>query len=293
MHSNLKGLYAALLVPFDKKGEIKEESLIQIANNALETEQLDGLYVNGSSGENFLLNKEQKKRIFKLVRENVSEDANLIAQIGALDINEAIELGQYATEFGYDAISAVTPFYYPFTFEEIKNYYFDLVDAIDNNLIIYSIPGLTGVDISIEQFRELFEHEQIIGVKYTSPNFFLLERLRVAFPDKLIFSGFDEMLTQALVSGVDGAIGSTYNVNGRLARKVVNHINAGNITEAYLVQHQMNDMIEDILAMGIYPTLKEILKLRGIDSGLPKQPFLPFNENYREALNELVSRIDA
>lgn len=120
MEDKLKGLYAALLVPFDDKGQVNEAGLKQIAKNAIETEQLDGLYVNGSSGENFLLSKEQKKQIFKVAKEAVSDDVNMIAQIGSLDLNEAIELGQYATELGYDAISAVTPFYYPFSFEKLK-----------------------------------------------------------------------------------------------------------------------------------------------------------------------------
>lgn len=61
MEENLKGLYAALLVPFDENGQVKEEGLAQIDKNAIETEKLDGLYVNGSSGENFLLSKEQKE----------------------------------------------------------------------------------------------------------------------------------------------------------------------------------------------------------------------------------------
>ncbi|RIN33030.1 N-acetylneuraminate lyase, partial [Staphylococcus succinus] len=109
MEDTMKGLYAALLVPFDERGQVKEEGLKQIAQNAIETEKLDGLYVNGSSGENFLINKEQKKQIFRLAKEAVSEDVKMIAQIGSLDLNEAIELGKYATELGYDAISAVTP----------------------------------------------------------------------------------------------------------------------------------------------------------------------------------------
>ena len=75
----------------------------------------------------------------------------LIAQVGSLDLNEAIELGKYATELGYDALSAVTPFYYPFTFEEIRDYYFDIIEATQNNMIIYAIPDLTCVNISIEQ----------------------------------------------------------------------------------------------------------------------------------------------
>ena len=66
----------------------------------------------------------------------------------------------------------------------------------------------------------------MVGVKYTTPNFFLLERIRKAYPDKLILSGFDEMLVQAAISGVDGAIGSTYNVNGRRARQILKKLKA-------------------------------------------------------------------
>jgi len=292
MEEKLKGLYAALLVPFDEQGQVKEEGLKQIAKNAIETEKLDGLYVNGSSGENFLISKEQKKQIFRVVKETVRDDVNLIAQVGSLDLNEAIELGKYATELGYDALSAVTPFYYPFSFEEIKNYYFEIIEATQNNMIIYAIPDLTGVNISIEQFGELFNHEKVVGVKYTAPNFFLLERIRNAYPDKLILSGFDEMLVQATISGVDGAIGSTYNVNGRRARQIFDLAREGKVEEAYKIQHDTNDIIETVLGMGIYPTLKEILKSRGIDGGLPKRPFAPFNEDNREALNNLIKKYD-
>lgn len=288
MEDKFKGLYAALLVPFDENGQVKEEGLAQIAKNAIETEKLDGLYVNGSLGENFLLSKEQKKQVFKVAKEAVNDDVKMIAQVGSLDLNEAIELGKYATELGYDAISAVTPFYYPFSFEEIKDYYFELIEATQNNLIIYAIPDLTGVNISIEQFGELFNHERIIGVKYTAPNFFLLERIRKAFPDKLILSGFDEMLVQAAVSGVDGAIGSTYNVNGVRARQIFEKAQNGNITEAYEIQHETNNIIENVLSMGIYSTLKEILASRGIDGGVPKRPFKPFNEANRSKLDKLI-----
>lgn len=97
-------------------------------------------------------------------------------------------------------------------------------------------------------------------MKYTAPNFFLLERIRKAFPNKLILSGFDEMLVQATISGVDGAIGSTYNVNGRRARQIFDLAREGKIAEAYQIQHDTNDIIETVLSMGIYPTLKRNIK---------------------------------
>ncbi|GEQ05943.1 N-acetylneuraminate lyase [Staphylococcus gallinarum] len=288
MKKELTGLFAALLVPFDENGDIKVDGLREIAKNAIETEQLDGLYVNGSSGENFLLNTDQKKQIFKIAKDAVTDDTKMIAQVGSLDLKEAIELGKYATELGYDAISAVTPFYYPFSFEEIRDYYFDLIEATQNDLIIYAIPDLTGVNISIDQFESLFNHERIIGVKYTAPNFYLLERIRKAFPNKLILSGFDEMLVQAAISGVDGAIGSTYNINGKRARQIFEAVHQGNVAEAYQLQHESNDIIETVLELGIYPTLKEVLKTRGIDSGLPKKPFKPFDERHRNKLDQLI-----
>lgn len=290
MDERFKGLYAALLVPFDEQGQVLEEGLKQIARNAIETEGMDGLYVNGSSGENFLISKEQKKQIFKVAKEAVSDDVKLIAQIGALDMNEAIELGKYATELGYDVISAVTPFYYPFSFEEIKEYYFKLIEETQNNFIIYANPGSTGVNITNEQFDELFTHDKIIGVKYTAPDFFLLERLRHTYPDKLIFSGFDEMLIQAAVTGVDGAIGSTYNVNGKRARQIFELVQQGQVQEALRIQNETNDIISTVLELGIYPALKEILSSRGIESGMPKRPLKPLSDDKRERLNKLIQQ---
>lgn len=266
-NEDLKGLISALVVPFNEDGTVNETGLRQIIRHNIENMKVDGLYVGGSSGENFMLEKETKKQIFKIAKDEVKEQVSLIAQVGGTNLYEAIELGQYATELGYDAISAVTPFYYKFSFEEVKQYYFDLVDNVDNRLIVYSIPALTGVEIGVSQFKELYENEKIIGVKFTAADFFLLERLRKACPDHLIFSGFDEMLLPAMINNVDGAIGSTYNVNGLRSRKIMELAQEGKIQEALAVQNDTNDLIEAILDNGLYPTIKQLLKLQGCDSG--------------------------
>lgn len=266
-NEDLKGLISALLVPYNEDGTVNEAGLRQVIRHNIENMKIDGLYVGGSSGENFMLEKETKKQIFDIVKDEVKNEVILIAQVGGTNLYEAIELGQYATELGYDAISAVTPFYYKFSFEEVKQYYFDLVDKVDNRMIIYSIPALTGVEIGVSQFKELFENDKIIGVKFTAADFFLLERLRKACPDHLIFSGFDEMLLPAVINNVDGAIGSTYNVNGIRSRKIMELVQAGKIQEALAVQNDTNDLIEAILDNGLYPTIKQLLKLQGCDSG--------------------------
>lgn len=285
---DLKGIYSALLIPFDEKGEVKEDGLRQVIEHNLNVCGVDGLYVNGSSGENFLLNTAQKKQIFKFVKEVVGDRAKLIAQVGSLDLNEAVELAKYATELGYDSLSAVTPFYYPLSFKEIKDYYETIINATDNSMILYYIPFLTGVKISLDQFAELLENEKVIGVKYTAADFYQLERFRRRFPDKLIWFGFDEMLVQAAISGVDGAIGSTYNVNGKTSKKIFELAKEGKVAEAYELQHKANDVIEKVLELGLYQTLKEILKVKGIDAGYCKKPMKVFDPEKLPEVEKLV-----
>ena len=77
-----------------------------------------------------------------------------------MNLHEAVELGKYATELGYDSLSAVTPFYYKFSFPEIKHYYDTIIAETGNNMIVYSIPFLTGVNMGIEQFGELYKNPE-------------------------------------------------------------------------------------------------------------------------------------
>jgi N-acetylneuraminate lyase len=268
----MKGIITALMVSFDKDGNINEKGLREIIRYNLDVCKVDGLYVNGSTGENFMLSTEEKKEIFRIVKDEVKDDVQLIAQVGSINLREAIDLAKYVTNLGYGAISAVTPFYYKFDFEEIKHYYNSIIDSVDNKMIIYSIPFLTGVNMSLEQFAELFENEKIIGVKFTAGDFYLLERMRNTFPNKLIYAGFDEMLLPATVLGIDGAIGSTYNVNGQRAKQIYELSKQGKIEEAKQIQHVTNDLITDILNNGLYQTIKEILKDKGVDAGYCRQP---------------------
>ena len=268
----MKGIYSALLVSFDENGNINEKGLRQIVSHNIDVCKVDVLYVGGSTGENFMLSTEEKKMVFEIAKDEAENDVKLIAQVGSINLNEAVDLAKFATDLGYDCLSAVTPFYYKFDFSEIKNYYETIINSVDNNMIIYSIPFLTGVNMSLEQFAELFENDKIIGVKFTAADFYLLERMRKEFPDKLIYAGFDEMLLPATVLGVDGAIGSTFNVNGARAKKIFNLAKEGNVKEALEIQHITNDFITDVLSNGLYQTLKLILTEQGVDAGYCKQP---------------------
>lgn len=283
----MKGIYSALLVSFDKDGNINEKGLREIIRHNIDKCKIDGLYVGGSTGENFMISTDEKKKIFEIVKDEVKDEVKLIGQVGSVNLKEAVELAKFATDLGYDAISAVTPFYYKFDFEEIKHYYETIINSVDNKMIIYSIPFLTGVNMSIDQFAELFKNEKIIGVKFTAADFYLLERMRKVFPEKLIYAGFDEMLLPATVLGVDGAIGSTFNINGVRAREIFDAAKNGEVKKALEIQHVTNDLITDLLNNGIYQTLKLILEEQGVNSGYCRRPMKEATEDMKIKAKEI------
>ncbi|MFZ7155749.1 N-acetylneuraminate lyase [Avibacterium avium] len=269
---NLKGIFSALLVSYNEDGSINEKGLREIIRYNIDKMKVDGLYVGGSTGENFMISTAEKKEIFRIAKDEAKDQVALIAQVGSVNLHEAVELGKYATELGYDSLSAVTPFYYKFSFAEIKHYYDTIIAETGNNMIVYSIPFLTGVNIGVEQFGELYKNPKVLGVKFTAGDFYLLERLKRAYPDHLVWAGFDEMMLPASALGVDGAIGSTFNVNGIRARQIFELTQAGKLAEAREIQHVTNDLIEGILANGLYLTIKELLKLEGVDAGYCREP---------------------
>lgn len=269
---NLKGIFSALLVSYNEDGSINEQGIRQIVRHNIDKMKVDGLYVGGSTGENFMISTAEKKEIFRIAKDEAKDEIALIAQVGSVNLQEAVELGKYAVELGYDCLSAVTPFYYKFSFAEIKHYYDTIIAETGANMIVYSIPFLTGVNIGVEQFGELYKNPKILGVKFTAGDFYLLERLKKAYPNHLVWAGFDEMMVPAASLGVDGAIGSTFNVNGPRARQIFELTQAGKLKEAVEIQHVTNDLIEGILANGLYLTIKEILKLQGVDAGYCREP---------------------
>ncbi len=289
-NTDLKGIFSALLISFDENGHINEQGIREIIRHNIDKMKIDGLYVGGSTGENFMLSTEEKKEIFRIAKDEVKNDVRLIAQVGSINVKEAVELAKYVTELGYDAISAVTPFYYKFSFPEIKEYYNTIVNSCNNRMIIYSIPFLTNVNMDVSQFGELLENKNIIGIKFTAADFFLLERTRKAFPDKLLWAGFDEMMLPALSLNVDGAIGSTFNVNGIRARQIFNLAQEGKFSEALELQHITNDLIEAILNNGLYSTLKNILEEQGVNAGYCRRPMASSTPEQKAKAKEIYQK---
>lgn len=291
MDTSYRGIITALATPFDSDGQINETALCELIEHNIKM-GVSGFFVCGSSAEVFTLSLEERKLIMRVVARQVNGRVKLIAHVGCISTEQACELGRYAREHGYDAVSSVAPFYHKFGFSEIKKYFLDLADAAKLPLIIYNIPAFTGVTFSLDELTELLSDERIIGIKHTSGDYMLLRQIKTAYPDKLIYNGYDETFLCGLVMGADGAIGSNFNFMADKFVKIYELFLDGKIQQAMLLQEKATAIITAIMRFGLSPSIKVILRDQGIDCGVCREPFKTLSEKDECELLTIVSKIE-
>ena len=281
------GIYPALITPFDENDRVNTKALADLVERNI-SEGVDGFYVSGSTGEAFLLDDEERKLVYKTVAEANRGRVRLIAQIGAISTKKAIEFAKYAEACGYDAISSLAPFYYKFSFEQVKKYYFDIVDAVNVPMIIYNIPLYSGVSMSLDQIGQFLSDDRFIGIKHTANDYFALQQFKRVFPDKVMYNGFDEMFVAGLSMGADGAIGSTYNFMADKYIRILRLFREGKIAEAQEVQFEASNIIAKMVKVGVMEATKEILTQQGIPVGHVRPPFSTLNDEQKAYVRDEI-----
>ena len=275
----LKGIYTALLTPFTDDAKIKKKELIDLVLHNLSL-GADGFYVCGSTAEALMLSTEERMEIMRIVKEN-SGSAKLIAHVGSLNERDAIKLAKYAKELSYDLISSVAPFYYKFSFSEIKNYYIRLAETSGMKMLVYHIPAFSGVGMGMDEISSFLDDDRFAGIKYTSNDFFTMERCKALYPDKLIMNGYDEMLLSGLAMGADGGIGSTYNFMADKFVLIRKLFSEGKLEQARAVQNEANRIITVLCKIGVIQAEKEVMNQLGFDFGDCLPPFSKVSEEQR------------
>ena len=288
----LQGIYTALLTPFDSNDKINEKALVQLIRHNIKL-GVQGFYVGGSTAEAFLLTTEERKQVMDICKA-AAPDKKLIAHIGSISEKEALELALHAKELGYDAISSVAPFYYKFSFEEIKNYYFRLAERSGMPVVVYHFPAFSGVSMGVKEIAAFLEDDRFIGIKFTSNDFFTMEQVRAKFPNKLVFNGYDEMMLAGLSMGADGGIGSTYNFMADKFVKIRELFQAGDIAQAQKIQKEANRIITILCQIGVMQAEKEVLNQLGIDFGNCRKPFSEPTQEQKDLIaKEIIPYITA
>jgi N-acetylneuraminate lyase len=201
-----------------------------------------------------------------------------------LSTKDTVELSSHAKRCGADAVSSVTPLYYRYGFAEVKEYYKQIAEASELPVIIYNIPGLTGTAYGYDQLCELLEIDGVAGMKFTSSDFFLLNRLVNTYPDKVFYNGSDEMLLSGLAAGAQGGIGTTYNFMPDLMVKIYDLAYKEKLSEAREVQSVANSAIATILKYGAVQSCKYLISQYGVPYGECREPFMPLDESAKSDL---------
>lgn len=288
--SKFEGIFPALLTPFTKENKINDKVLRELIDWNLK-KGVNGFYVCGSTAESFMLSSEERKHILEVVADEVNNRATIIAHIGHISTDTAIDLAQHAKTCGVDAISSVSPFYYNFSFEQIRQYYFDIVNAVDCPMVVYNFPAFSKVSLSESDLSEFFNDQRFIALKNTSSDFFLLERLSKKYPDKYYFNGYDEMFLSGLCAGATGAIGSTFNLMSEKFIKIYRLFKEGKISEARAEQQKANNIISALCKVGVMSGEKAVLRMMGFDFGEARKPFNKLTDEQYLLLKEACKDI--
>lgn len=285
---DMKGIIPALITPYTHEGSISEPVTRQLVKHLL-SKGIVGLYLCGSTGEGFLQNTEERKYLLEIVLDEVQDKVPVISHVGAMDTATCVDLTIHAEKVGASAVSAVTPFYYKHSLEQIKQHYIDIVRAADIPLIIYHFPNLTGATTPIEFYHDLSEVDGIIGLKFSSRDVFQMQQLIGICDDEfLVYNGPDEICIAGLTMGACGAIGSTYNIMPEMFVKLYHEFMNGNIPKARELQYKANKVIHEMSKYGAIAFEREILRLQGFEVGNPRKPLQQITTDQRKEIHQIA-----
>ena len=271
-----KGVIPAFYACYDKDGKVSPEGVQSLTRYFIE-KGVKGVYVNGSSGECIYQSVEDKKIVLENVMKEAKGKLTVIAHVACNNTEDSRELAAHAESLGVDAIAAIPPIYFHLPEYAIAKYWNDISDAAPNtDFVIYNIPQLAGVALTMNLFAEMRKNPRVIGVKNSSMPVQDIQMFKdAAGEDYIIFNGPDEQFMSGRVIGAEGAIGGTYGAMPELFLKLDEHVRAGRMDEARELQYAINSVIYKMCSGhgNMYGVIKAILKINeGLELGGVHKP---------------------
>lgn len=280
---DFKGVIPASLSIFDINENLDIEATKEFTEFLLGFD-IHGLYLTGSTGEGFLMKSEERMETVKAVMEVAKDKVPVVVHVGNIGTKRTIELAKQAKEAGATAISSVPPFYWHFNSKQIFNYYKDIAEAVDIPMIIYNVP-LAGM-MSADMIKELSQIENIKGVKYTNTDIYQIPLIKEAVgEDFMVYGGADELASSNLLVGVDGIVGSFYNLIPDLFVQIDEAIKNNEVGKAYDLQKNAVKIISYLVEGGnMVAGIKAVLREAGINAGYARKPFINFYDEDQKKL---------
>ena len=272
----LQGLFVPNIVPLDGGGEINEPELRRYCDWLIER-GVHGLYPNGSTGEFTRFTAEERVRIIEIIADQVNGRVPILAGAAEANVRETLRACERYHELGVRAVAIVSPFYYKLTPAGVYAYFKEIADNSPVDVTLYNIPMFASpIDVPTVQ-RLADECERVVAIKDSSGDLPHMMRMIAAVrpnrPDFSFLTGWDAALMPMMLIGCDGGTNATSGVVPEIMRKLFDLTQSGRLDQARDLQYRVLTLFDAMIFSAEFPEgFRAALRLRGIDTGLGRQP---------------------
>ncbi len=284
------GTYTALVTPF-RDGQIDEPAFTYLLEQQIAA-GIDGVIPVGTTGESATLSMEEHLRVIELAVQVVNRRVKVFAGTGSNSTTEAIYLTQQAEKLGADGFLIVTPYYNKPSQAGLFAHYSALAVATALPIITYSVPGRTGMEISIDTMTSLsLKHANIVAIKEAGGSIERFSQLRQALPDRVaILSGDDSMTLPALAVGAVGVISVASNLIPKQVGDMVRAFLAGDAKEAEQMHRKFYPLFRDLFIEANPVPVKTAMARKGWMTEEVRLPLVPLQPQNRSRLEAVLQQ---
>ncbi|HEM6016190.1 TPA: dihydrodipicolinate synthase family protein [Streptococcus suis] len=280
--SKYHGIIPAFYACYDEAGEISSERVKALVQYFID-KGVQGLYVNGSSGECIYQSVADRKQILEAVMEVAKGKLTIINHVACNNLKDSVELARHSEELGVDAIAAIPPIYFRLPEYSIAAYWNGISAAApDTDFIIYNIPQLAGVSLTPSLYKEMLKNPRVVGVKNSSmPVQDIDTFVSLGGEDYVVFNGPDEQFLGGRLMGAKGGIGGTYGAMPELFLRLNQLIADKDLETARQLQATINTIIGKLVSGHghMYAVIKEVIRINdGLDIGSVREPLTALTE---------------
>lgn len=289
MSKLFEGSGVALITPF-KDDKVNYEKLSELIEWHIEN-KTDAIIICGTTGESATMTDKERREVIKFTVDKVNKRIPVIAGSGSNNTAYSIELSQYCEEVGVDGLLVVTPYYNKSTQDGMIKHFEAIANSVNLPIILYNVPGRTGLNILPQTVKELSNIENIIAIKEASGDISqVAEIARLCGEDFYIYSGNDDQIVPVLSLGGKGVISVVANILPKETHDIVEKYLNSDIVGSRKLQLDMNELINSLFIEVNPIPVKAAMNLMGMEVGSLRLPLTEISESNCKVLCKNMNR---
>lgn len=285
------GAGVAIVTPMNADGSINYDGFAENIEYQI-TNGTDAIIVCGTTGEASTMTDEEHIECIRFAVEKTAGRIPVIAGTGSNDTKYAVELSKIAQEKGADGLLLVTPYYNKASQKGLIAHFTAIADAVDIPIILYNIPGRTGVSIDMNTYKILGQHKNIVAVKEASGNISYTSKLIAQCGDLLdVYSGNDDIIVPMMSIGAKGVISVVSNIMPKETHEITQLCLENNLAEASKLQMKYLELINNLFIEVNPIPVKEAMNQMKMASGPCRLPLCDMTDEHIEILKNSMKKI--